>query len=357
MLTQATELLVELSDAFGPSGYEDEVREIVARRLKGYGTFTQDRLGSVVCKKEGVDGGPRIMLPGHMDEIGMIVRSVDKEGFIRMVPVGGWWEHVLLGQTMRVRTRKGDCLGVIGAKPPHVLKPDERNKVMELKDLHLDVGATSKKDTEQTLGVRIGDPMVPETKAQVVGARKVLMGKAWDDRVGCAMLIEVLRRLARKKHPNVVYGVGTVQEEIGLKGATTAAHVIDPDVCLTLDVGVADDTPGGDREGSAAVMGKGVQIMVRDGGMIPSIRLRDFMIDVAEKDRIPHQVSLLPGGTTDGRAVQVHGRGVATIYIGIPTRYVHSHSGLIHLDDFESAVLLILGAIKRLDKKTVASLG
>ena len=350
-------MLKELTEATGLPGYEGDIRAIVARRVKGLGTVSADNLGSIICAKKGSAASPRIMVPGHMDEIGFVVGGINDEGFLRFSPLGGWWDQVLLAQRVVVTSRKGDHVGVIGSKPPHALDPEERNKPVKRQDMFIDIGAKDKKEATGKLGVRIGDPVVPICPFTPMANKKLLMGKAFDDRVGVAIAIDVLRKLKGVKHPNTVYAAGTVQEEVGTRGAKTAADAVNPDVAIVVDVGLASDTPGWKGEDKEkGTLGKGPQICFLDGGMIPNLRLRDFFVDLAEEKKIPYQISMLERGATDGRPIHLHGIGVPTVYIGIATRYIHSHAGILHADDYDNAVRLITEAVKRLDAKTVRRL-
>ena len=353
---QSLDLLKELTEAPGLPGYEEEIRRIVARRVEGLAEVSYDRMGNVICRKQGDAPGPRVMLPGHMDEIGFIVSGVTDDGYLRFAPLGGWWEHVILAQRVIVHTRKAQLAGIIGSKPPHVLTDEERGKLVKRDDMFIDVGAKDKKEATGKLGIRVGDPVVPICPFEPMHNKKLLMGKAFDDRVGVAMFIDTLRKLAGAKHPNTVYGVGTVQEEVGTRGAETAADAVQPDVCLVMEVGIASDTPGCKPEDKEkGILGKGVQICFLDGGMIPNLKLRDFLVDLAEAKKIPYQISMLQRGATDGRPIHIHGLGVPTVYIGVPTRYIHSHAGILHSSDYDNAVKLAVEAVKRLDEKTVRS--
>jgi putative aminopeptidase FrvX len=351
--TQA--LLKELTEVTGISGFEGEVAKVITKHLKSDTAITYDKLGSIICRKDGMAPAPKVMLAAHMDEVGFIVKQITKEGYIRFIPVGGWWGHVILGQRVIVKTRKGDVVGVVGSKPPHELEDDERKKVLEIKDMHVDVGATRAFDIETKLGVRVGDPIVPWAPFQVMGNTKTYLAKAWDDRVGCAIMIDVLKRLAAQKHPNTVYAVGTVQEEVGLRGAQTSAAVVDPDVGFALEVSIAHDTPGFGTE-EVEALGSGPAILVYDRTMIPNRNLLDLTIDLAKSKRIPfHLASIAKGGTDTGR-IHLNRAGVPSLVIGVATRYIHSHLGIIHRSDYDNAVKLVTEVIKVLDKKKAASL-
>ncbi|OGV67440.1 MAG: peptidase M28 [Lentisphaerae bacterium RIFOXYB12_FULL_65_16] len=353
-MDQATlDMLKELTEVHGAPGFEEEVQSLIRKHLPPGTDVEYDRLGSIVCRKAGTAPAPRIMLPGHMDEIGFMVKLVTKEGFIKFAPLGGWSDQVLLSQRVVIHGRKGKVTGLVGSKPPHLMEADERNKVVKKDDMFIDVGAKSDKDVERRLGIRIGDPICPESAFGTLGNAKFLVGKAWDDRVGCGLFISVLRALQKQPHPNSVYGVGTVQEEVGTRGAKTSAEVVNPDICIVLESGIAADTPGIKPEDAQGKLGKGPILYILDGGMIGHRRLRDFVIDTATKKKIPYQLSVLMGGATDGRPIHLHAKGVPTLFLGVPARYIHCHTGVIHADDYDSTVKLLVETIKRLDAKAL----
>ena len=355
MADATMELLRELTEAHGIPGYEQEVRQVIRQHLKDITTIEQDRLGSIVCRKDGKAESPRVMLAGHMDEIGFIVKLITDEGFIRFSPLGGWWGHVMLAQRVTIKTRRGDVTGLIGSKPPHILSDEERKKLLEPKDMYIDVGATSANEVRE-LDVRPGDPIIPICPFTILGSGKTYLAKAFDDRVGCGLFIEVIRRLVHEDHPNTVYGVGTVQEEVGLRGAHTSSWVVEPDVGITLEAGIAGDLPDVKKEEVQEKLGKGPVIIIRDGTMIPNLRLRDLFVEIAEELKIPYQFDMLERGGTDAGAIHLHRRGVPNLVISVPTRHIHSHAGILHRDDYDQAVNLVTAAIKRLDAKWVAGL-
>jgi len=355
MADATMELLRELTEAHGIPGYEQEVRQVIRQHLKDITTIEQDRLGSIVCRKDGRTESPRVMLAGHMDEIGFIVKLITEEGFIRFSPLGGWWGHVMLAQRVTIKTRKGDVMGLIGSKPPHILSDEERKKLLEPKDMYIDVGATSANEVRE-LDVRPGDPIVPICPFTVLGSGKTYLAKAFDDRVGCGLLIEVIRKLVHEDHPNTVFGVGTVQEEVGLRGARTSSWVVDPDVGIILEAGIAGDLPDVKKEEVQEKLGKGPVIIIRDGTMIPNLRLRDLFVEIAEELKIPYQFDMVERGGTDAGAIHLHRRGVPNLVISVPTRHIHSHAGILHRDDYDQAVNLVTAAVRRLDAKLVAGL-
>ncbi len=353
MKDNTLELLKEITEASGVSGYEGEVRNIIRKYLADITTIESDNLGSIICKKTGSSEKPKIMLAGHMDEIGFMVKLITDEGFVRFSPLGGWWDQVILSQRVTIKTSKGDVLGIIGSKPPHILTDEERGKVVKRKDMFIDVGASNAEEAKEEFGIRPGDPIIPVSPFEVLRNGKTYLAKAWDDRLGCALFINVIKKLIEEEHPNTVYGVGTVQEEVGLRGAKTSAWMVQPDVGIALEVGIAGDVPGVKKEESQEVLGKGPSILVYDSSMIPNLKLRDLMIDTAKEQGIPFQFSVMERGGTDAGSIHVTMQGVPSIVIGVPCRYIHSHAGIINRDDYDNAVNLLVAVIKRLDAETV----
>lgn len=344
-------MLKELTDANAISGHEKEARDVMEKYVKPYAdeVFT-DHLGSLIAKKVGEEKGPKIMVAGHLDEVGFMITRIDKNGFLFFQTIGGWWNQVMLAQRVTIMTKEGNITGVIGSKPPHILTAEQRKKPIEIKDMFIDIGASSKEEAEK-FGVRPGDSVVPYFEFTQMKNEKMLLAKAWDNRIGCAIAIDVLKQLQNEEHPNTVYGVGTIQEEVGLRGAKTSAHLIKPDIAFGVDVGIAGDTPGVSDKDADSKLGKGPQIILYDASMISHKGLRDFVIETAEEKEIPFQYSSMPGGGTDSGAIHLTHDGVPALSITIATRYIHSHAAMLHRDDFENAVKLIVEVIKKLDDK------
>jgi endoglucanase len=347
-------LLHELTEAFGPSGFETESANIVARELALVGKVSRDGLGSVVCRVAGSSERPRIMVSAHMDEVGFMVKSVTPDGYLKFLPIGGWGPNVLLGQRVLVRTRKGDFPGVIGSKPPHELTEEEKKQLPDIDKMFIDVGCAEGFDVKAKLGVRPGDPVVPVSPFVELG-KNLMMAKAWDDRGGCAIVIETARAIRRKKHPNTVFFVGSVQEEVGLRGARTAAEVVQPDVALALDVSLCHEHPDKPRKNVTERLGNGAAILVHDLSMIPNTRLRDWVIGLAERKRIKYHLTTVRGGYDTG-AIHIHRAGVPSLAIGWPTRYIHAHTGIISGADYDAAVKLLTAVIENLDEAVSKSL-
>jgi len=349
---KSLELISSLCQAHGPSGFEEPVRELIKEQLNGQAIFSQDNIGSLICKKTGSSNSPKIMIPGHMDEVGFMVNSITKNGFLKFYPLGGWWDQVLLAQKVIVKTSQGDLVGVIGSVPPHLMKPKDKEKIVEKREMFIDIGARSKEEAME-MGVQLGDPIVPDSGFHVLGQSGMVMGKALDNRLGCAMFIDVIKELQNIPHPNTVYGVGTVQEEVGLRGATTTANVVEPDICFVTEVSIATDTPGLEKEADEVKLGEGPTLTLVDASMIGNRSLRNFVIATAKANNIPLQYNTMIGGGTDGGAIHKFGPGVPTVVISVPTRYIHSHYSIFNYSDYENAVKLLVALCQKLDEATV----
>lgn len=355
-MDSTTLLLKEITEVHGVAGYEKDVRELVHRKFDElHLQIQQDKIGSLVAVKPGEAENPRVMLAGHMDEIGFMVKQISKEGYIKFLPLGGWFDQVLLGSRVVIKTRKGDVTGVIGVKPPHMLSQEERNKVVAKKDMYIDIGATCQEEVEQA-GVAVGDPIVPKAAFEVLANGKTLLSKAFDDRVGVAIMIDVARNLAAEKHPNTVYCAATVMEEIGLRGAATSVEIVNPDVAIVLEADIAGDVPGVTPDESTVKLGKGPTIVLYDARMIPNLALRNLVMDTAKELDIPLQTSTIEGGATDGGMIHLHKTGVPTVVLGVASRHIHSQSCIMHRDDYDYAVRLVTALVKKLDQATVKSL-
>jgi putative aminopeptidase FrvX len=370
-MNQASKNFLEkLSNSFGPSGFEREPIKITKEYIESYcDEIRFDKLGSLLFIKKGSSTRPVILLPGHIDEIGFVISGINEKGYLTFNTIGGWFDQVLLGQRVLIRSKKGDIQGVIAAKPPHLLHSDERNKVVEKRTMFIDIGCSNKKEAE-VLGMRIGDPVVPFStfstfqktafeikngKEEEKGIVDLAMGKAFDDRVGVFIATEVVCRLKEEQidHPNTIIGAATIQEEVGARGARTTAWLAEPDVCITLEVDVAGDVPGVEPQQAQAVMGKGPTILTYDASMIPNQTLKEYLIEIAEKNNISYQLSAAAKGGTDAGAIHITRAGCPSIVLGVPTRHIHSHVGLLCLDDIENCIQLVLNTVKELDETIV----
>ncbi|MBE3590201.1 MAG: M42 family metallopeptidase [Firmicutes bacterium] len=326
------------------------------RYLKPLGDeLLTDNLGSIVARKRGTADTPRILILGHMDEVGFLVSQITDKGYLRFQTLGGWWEQVMLAQRVAVQTRKGEIIGIVGSKPPHILPQDERKKPVEKKDMFIDIGARSREEAE-AFGVRPGDAVVPICPYTPLANPDMLLAKAWDNRAGCAIAIRTLEALQGEAHPNTVFAGATVQEEVGLRGAQTIANKVQPHVGIILDVAIAGDTPGVKPEEAAAELGKGPVLLLYDASMVPHVGLRNFVIDTAEAAGIPLQFQVLPGGGTDAGRVHLTGAGAPSVALGVATRYIHSAGSIVHRKDLDDLTRLTVELVKRLDAPTLEKL-
>ena len=353
MEKRALELMGKMMDAFGPSGFEREINRIVKEEVEPIADeIITDKLGSVAFKLNG--DGPRVLLAGHTDEVGFIISSITKEGFLTFNQLGGWWDQVLLAQKVIIRGTKGDVVGVIASKPPHILPIEERKKVVVKKDMFIDIGVCSKEEVED-VGIRVGDPVVPWSPFQTIHDGKVAMGKAFDDRIGAFVIMEAMRRIKEQKiaHPNIIIGAATVQEEVGLRGAQTMAQTVNPDVAIVLEVDIAGDVPGIKPHEAATKMGGGPGMITYDRSMIPNQDLKEFVLDIASKAQIPIQLSQMAGGGTDAGRIHVNSSGCPSVVLTVPTRHIHSHIGMLSLKDTENMIRLVVELLRKLDWDTV----
>jgi endoglucanase len=354
MRTKALSLLQELTEAHAVSGHEDEVRAIFVDELEDCGDLSTDRNGSVFCE---TGDGPRVMVAGHMDEVGFLVQNITLEGFLQFVPVGGWWEHNLLSQRVEILTRGGDkILGVISSRPPHFLPESQRRQVMHIDQMFIDVGAESRKQAVEEFGISLGDPIAPVSAFTPMAREDLFMAKAFDNRVGMAGVIQAGQILAGSPPPNRLIVCGTVQEEVGLRGAKTAATFARPDVAIVLEGPPADDAPGFSRVECQGRLGGGVQIRMFDPTAIANPRFAKLAIDVARAEGIPHQVTVRRSGGTDAGSFHLANHGVPTIVLGVPARYIHSHNAIIDVNDHLHMLSLVVALVRKLDQHTVEGL-
>jgi len=339
--------LEKLSNACGVAGREEEVRSLMKKFLKPHmDEVKEDKLGNIIGIKKGKKNASKVMLAAHMDEIGLLVKTISKEGFIQFAKIGGIDDRILLAQKVIVYTEKGPLHGIIGSKPPHIQKEEERKRVLTYDELFIDIGAENQEQAKK-MGVKIGDPVGFDIKFAKVG-KNVVIGKAFDDRVGCAVMVEVMKRL--EKTECTVYAVGTVQEEVGLRGATTAAFGIYPDIGIALDVTIAGDVPGVREVEAPIKLGKGPSIEIADMGLIAHPKVVRLLVDTAEENKIRYQLETGLPGSTDAARISLTREGVPSGVISIPTRYIHSPSSLLSLEDAEKAVKLTVAAVQKIPK-------
>lgn len=346
-------LLERLTQAPGVAGYEMNVGKVVYRELeKCADSVETDNFGNVISlKKASVKNAPKVMLAGHMDEIGLIVKHIDDKGFLYFEKVGGVFPRTLFAHPAIVHGKKGPVYGLINCKPPET--PEEASKVPDLKAFFIDVGAKSRVEAEK-LGVRIGDSVTFERPFKVLGSGNILASKAFDDRVGVCVIIEAMKRLAKEKVEANVYGVADVQEEVGCRGAQVAAYRIAPNMAIAVDITLAGDIPGVAEKDQVTKLGAGPAIKVMDEaggglGLISHPKVRELLVSTAEEEKIPYQMEVLPRGSTDAATIHLTREGVPSGVISIPTRYAHSYE-VLDVNDVVNAVKLLTATIKKIKK-------
>lgn len=346
------EQLFKFTNTNAVPGNEDAMRALMHEINDEYADEVfHDGIGSYIAKKGTT--GPKVMIAGHMDEVGFIVKRIDDDGFVYFSTVGGWFYNVMLSQEYIITTADGkELLCVSGSKPPHILSAEDRKKPVEIDKMFLDLGVSSKEEV-LALGVEVGDMITPNIAGREMNNPKYLLGKAWDNRVGCAIVSEVLHTHDAN---NTLYAVGTVQEEVGLRGAKTSSQMILPDIAISIDTGIAGDTPGITANEADNKIGKGPLLFIKDGGLISHRGFLNYAKGIAKELDIPFQLEFLGGGSQDGAAISQSGSGVPTIVISLATRYIHSHTTIIHRDDYDNAVKLVSAIVNRIDENVLSEI-
>jgi len=352
---QTVQLLQLLSDAPGPPGFEEAVRKIMVERMTPLADhLSYDGLGSVIASQG--SSGPRVMIDAHMDELGGVLRRITPDGFLTMQMLGGWLDEALVGQRWVIIGSKGPVRATSTVRDAHLAAAGDRDKLIDTRDkVFLDIGAKSAEEA-RALGVAPGDPIVPDAPFTVLNGTQNYMGKGWDDRVGCAIILEVMRRLAKIPHPNQLFYAATVQEEIGLRGAHTSAEIVKPDVGIALEAGVTRDVPGVHSEEAQETLGGGPGLFLYNSSQLPNRKFVALARQTAKEKSIPLQDEFVVGYGDDGAEIQKTNGGAPTITLVVPTRYTHVHNGIINRADYDRTVELLVGIIQHLDAATVKQL-
>lgn len=353
MNEETRSLFKTLTELPGAPGNEHAVRAFMRSELSKYSDeIVQDNLGGIFGLKKGDANGPKILVAGHMDEVGFMVSGITDNGMIRFQPLGGWWNQVLLAQRVEVVTKEKTIPGVIGSIPPHLLSDEMRNKPMDIKNMLIDVGADDKEDVAR-MGIKPGDQIVPVCPFTPMANDKKIMAKAWDNRYGCGLSIELLKEVQNEQLPNMLYSGANVMEEVGLRGAQASANMIKPDLFFALDASPANDASGNKNE--FGQLGKGTLLRIFDRTMVTHRGMREFVLDTAETHNIPYQYFISQGGTDAGR-VHTSNEGIPSAVIGICSRYIHTSSSIIHTDDYAAAKELIVKLVKACDHTTLETI-
>ncbi|HEY5029197.1 MAG TPA: M42 family metallopeptidase [Candidatus Angelobacter sp.] len=347
-------LLQMLADAPGPSGFEEPVRKIMVERMKPLAEkISYDGLGSVIAVQG--SSGPRIMVDAHMDELGGVVRRVSNDGYLTMQMLGGWLDQALVDQRWTIIGSKGPVRAITGIRDIHIVPQEERAKVYPRESIFLDVGAKNAVEVA-ALGLEAGDPVVPDAPFAVMNGSQNYLGKGWDDRVGCAVVIEAMKKLAHAPHPNQIFWVATVQEEIGLRGAHTSSDLVKPEIGIAIEGGVTRDAPKVGAEEAQELLGGGPAIFLYDSSALPNLKLVSLIKQTAKEKTIPLQSDLIQGYGDDSAEMQKSNGGAPTVNMVVPVRYTHSHNGIMNRGDFDKMVDLLVAVLQKLDAKTVANL-
>ena len=348
-------LLQRLADAAGPPGAEEPVRAIMVGEMRPLATeaIRYDGMGSVIAQQGKT--GPRIMIDAHMDELGGMVRRITPNGFLTMQMLGGWLDQALVDQRWIIIGSKGPVRAVTGIRDIHIVSPEERTRVFSRDQLYLDIGAKDAKDAA-AMGVSPGDPVVPDAPFAVMNGTKNYLGKGWDDRIGCAVIVEAMRRTASLPHANQLFYVATTQEEVGLRGARTAAQVVKPDIGIAIEGGITGDTAGSRPEETQVKLGAGPGMFLYDTSAIANRKMVAFTKKTAAAKGLPLQADLVQGYGDDSAEMQTANGGTPTINLVVPVRYTHSHNGIVNRQDFDQMVELVVGMLVQMDAKTVEEL-
>lgn len=348
------DLLRLLSNTAGAPGFEEPIRKVMADAMRPFASsITFDGLGSIIATQG--TSGPRIMVDAHMDELGGMVRRITPKGLLTMQMLGGWLDQALVDQRWTIIGSKGPVKAVTGIRDVHVVPADERTRVYSRDSLYLDVGATSEAEV-RAMGISVGDPIVPDAPFEVLNGTGNYLGKAWDDRVGCGVVVEAMRRLATLPHPNQIFWAITTQEEIGLRGAHTASDVIKPELGIAIEGGITGDVFPGRSEETQAVLGGGPVLFVYDSSALPNRKLSQFVKQTAIERKLPLQLDLVQGYGDDSAEIQKSTGGVPTVNLLVPARYTHAHNGVINRRDFDQMVDLLVALLQKLDGPTVAAI-
>jgi len=356
MAADKTEQLLEkLANAPAPPGAEEPMRAIMTEEMAPLASepIRYDGLGSVIAQQG--KSGPRIMIDAHMDELGGLVRRVTTDGFLTMQMLGGWLDQALIDQRWVILGSKGPVHGVTGIRDIHVVPTEERTKVYTREQIFIDIGAKTAAEAAE-MGVEPGDPVVPDAPFMILNGSRNYLGKAWDDRIGCAVLIEAMRRTATISHPNQLFYVATTQEEIGLRGARTATMTVKPDIGIGIEGGITGDTAGAKPEETQAKLGAGPGLFLYDSSNLPNRKLVALVRRTASAKGLPLQFDLVQGYGDDAAEMQLNNGGAPAINLVVPVRYTHSHNGVVNRQDFDQMVELVVGLLQQLDDKTVRQL-
>ena len=350
------QMIAAISNANGVSGFEDDVVAAILPYAEQVGETKVDRMRNVfIRRKENTGSRPVVQLDAHSDEVGFMVQAICPNGTLRIIPIGGWVSHNIPAHKVWVRNRYGKYIpGLTASKPPHFMTEQERKAPLDIKDITVDVGAVSREEAIEVYGIRIGEPVAPDVTFTYAEDTDLMVGKSFDCRLGCAAILKTMHELAGQELAVDIVGACASQEEVGVRGATVTAQVIQPDLAIVFEGCPADDTCVEPYMVQTAIK-RGPMLRHIDARMITNPRYQRYALDLAEKLNIPVQDAVRAAGSTNGAAIHLTGRGVPTIVIGVPVRYAHTHYGVSAYADFDNAVKLACEILKRADADLIES--
>jgi putative aminopeptidase FrvX len=351
---RTVQLLQAITDAAGAPGFEEPIRKVMVDAMRPYATnVTFDGLGSILATQGST--GPRIMIDAHMDELGGVIRRVTPRGLLTMQMLGGWLDQALVDQRWTIIGSNGPVRAVTGIRDVHVVPADERGRVYPRDSVFLDVGASTEAEVA-AMGIGPGDPVVPDAPFTVMNGTQNYLAKAWDDRVGCGVVVEAMRRLASLPHPNQIVWAITTQEEIGLRGAHTAVEMAKPEIGIAIEGGITGDVFPGHPEETQVRLGGGPGMFLYDSSALPNRKLVALVRDTAAAAKLPLQLDSVQGYGDDSAELQKAFGGIPTVNLVVPVRYTHAHNGVINRRDFDQMVDLVVAVLQKLDAATVKEL-
>ena len=350
------QMIAAISNANGVSGFEDDVVTAILPYAEQVGETKVDRMRNVfIRRKENTGSRPVVQLDAHSDEVGFMVQAICPNGTLRIIPIGGWVSHNIPAHKVWVRNRYGKYIpGLTASKPPHFMTEQERKAPLDIKDITVDVGAVSREEAIEVYGIRIGEPVAPDVTFTYAEDTDLMVGKSFDCRLGCAAILKTMHELAGQELAVDIVGACASQEEVGVRGATVTAQVIQPDLAIVFEGCPADDTCVEPYMVQTAIK-RGPMLRHIDARMITNPRYQRYALDLAEKLGIPVQDAVRAAGSTNGAAIHLTGRGVPVIVIGVPVRYAHTHYGVSAYADFDNAVKLACEILKRADADLIES--
>lgn len=348
------QMIADFSNAYGPSGFEDAVVDVARRYAPADAALEEDSLRNLYIRRAGNTGGrPVVQLDAHSDEVGFMVQAIRPNGTLKFLPLGGWVNSNIPAHKVRVRDRDGRWIpGITVAKPPHFMTAEEKNRMPALEEMSIDVGACSPEEARDSFGIRVAAPVAPEVTFEYDEKHDLMMGKAFDNRLGCAAIQATLDTLGQEALAVDVVGAMATQEEMGTRGANVTARRVKPDIAIVFEGCPADDTVVEPWLSQTAIH-KGPMLRHIDARMITNPRFQHWALDLAESLGIPAQESVRSGGSTNGAPIHLSNLGVPCVVIGLPVRYIHSHYGIAALEDFRNGVKLAAAIIRRLNADVI----